>query len=377
MNPDSWLPADATDTRLAVLAAVLVAAGLSGCVSAVAETSTGMEQHDPADQRAQAWDADAELVRVAGGEHAGAWDGHGSNSSFEGQAGEVGDGNAPAWAYTYETDERALHVVVDANGTVVNATEAEHRNRTPVTGWNVDSTEAVETVREHHEGWAEADPDLAFYGLWQNGTDEDPVWGIGALDEDRFLFATVNATTGEYLGGHAFGYGDWGAGWGSWGGWSSSGSCCGSWNGSGNDSWGPNGAWSDTEDHPPRESGTLEGEVSALDPEAEHRFALGHGEHETLRVVLELDDPQAGSLEAEVAGPDAERTLTADPLDPRDEAQLDDPQAGAYTVDVELEAGATQGYTLHWCAPGTDEGDPRNPACPRVGTDVRGPPTVR
>lgn len=345
-----WL--DPTNPWLLIALAAGLVVGSAGWMGALAETETSMDLRDTADQRATAWDERAHLVGVGAGEHTG----HGSHdhnhshhwthASDEG----VGQGKPPAWTYTYEAGQQALRVTVAANGTVLNETESEARNRTAITGWNVDVRQAVETAREHDEAWDSVDARWAFYGLHQAEPDEDPLWILGVGGNASLRIAAVNATTGEYL--HSWGpagfYGWWG--WGSW---------SGSWDNSWNGSWGDSGNASDGDwdDEPPREAGTVDGRLTATDPDENHRFALDHDDHEELNLQLELDEPRAGVVDVTVRGPDGRQVqLEAGPTDPDGEANLPHPSTGSYTVDVALEDGVAQEYTLDWCAPGESWG---------------------
>lgn len=354
-------PNDATTARIdhpsaLLLAATLLAAGFAGCVGALADTATGMSMRDAAEERARAWNANASLVAVAAGEHETPHLAGDEMAAYNASQGEVGDGHAPAWSYAYEAGNRTLRVTVAANGTVVNATEGNATGGVPITGWRVEAHEAVDVVRSNTDGWAEPEPDLASYGLWQDEPEEDPVWVLAVFGDEGGEIAVVNATTGAFLGTYGF---PWSGGWGHWGAWE--GSWSGSWNGSWDGSWGSNSHWSD---EPPEESGRFEGTLTAVDPEHEHTFEIQHAGHDALELELELDDSVWNAVRADVAGPDGrEVALEASAAEPDDEARLAAPAAGTYTVTVTFEQGPmvlkdglAQEYEIAWCAPGEDDG---------------------
>lgn len=354
MTPNDATKARNDHTSALLLAATLLAAGFAGCVGALADTATSMSMRDAAEERAHAWDANASLVAVAAGEHATRDLAGDEMAAYNASHGEVGDGHAPAWTYAYEARNRTLRVTVAANGTVVNATEGNDTGGVPITGWRVEAHEAVDVVRANTERWAESEPEVAFYGLWQDEPGEDPVWVLAVFGDEGGEIAVVNATTGAFLGMYGFPWtGGWGAGWGHWGAWE------GSWYGSWNGSWGSSSSGAD---EPPEESGSFEDTLTAVDPKHEHTFEIEHAGHDALDLELELEDAVWNAVRAEVAGPDGrEFALEASAAEPDDEATLAEPAAGTYTVTVTfeqgpmvLEEGLVQEYELAWCAPGED-----------------------
>lgn len=348
--------ASSTAPWTALAAALLLAAvGLTGCIGAMGQSSTGQEHEGTAEEKALAWDQDAELVEVFGAETSGEWGWSNDSYSFNGSHGDVGDGQAPAWVYTYETDEDALNVIVAANGSVKHAEEAEHENQTPVTNWNIDSTEASNIAAENNESWANANPQHAWYVLAQDEPEDDPVWVLGAFQQDRApVVAVVNATTGEFLGAWDMTF-DWDGDW------------------SGDHSWSGSGNWSgDWNDEPPMESGSFEGTLTAVEPEQEHTFEIDHTGHDDLELELDVDQPVASSVTANVTGPaGAQTTLEVEPVGSDDHDTISEPRPGTYTVTVALdqgplmlEDGVAEDYEFTWCAPGQSYGPNFDePAC--------------
>lgn len=339
-----------------VLAAALalVAAGCIGTVGG--ETTDAADARASADEQAEAWNADAQLVSVTGFEGTGSepLDADERGDPYEEAAAleddELADGQAPAWVYEYRADEEAYRVAVAANGTVLaEDTGPLHEATTPeddvpITGWEVSSTEAAEIAAEHNDTWAQAEEGWGFYGLGQEDADEDPVWAMGLGTDDAFLTLAVNATTGEFLGAHPVDLGGWDGSTGSW-----------SWNGS--------GSWESPEE-PPREQDTHEGSVDASEPTAEHGFHLADDEHDEIAVQLSLDEPAGSTVSATLFHGDEEvGSLEATPTEPSARQAWPEPDEGEHRIEVALESGATQDYTVHWCAPGASYGDTPNPAC--------------
>lgn len=352
-EPSGWNRAALPSWAL-LASVILVMVAFTGCIGAMGSTSTGMTMEDPADERAQAWDAQASLVGVYGAEadqrhhqkgsgpYGPAGPGPQQVAAFNSSWGPVGDGQAPAWVYMYEAGDEGLIVVVDGNGTVIDEEETNASNQTPLQGWNVDSTDAVRTLQANDEDWARADPSTAMYGLMQESSDEDPFWFVAIMGEGLSAFGMVNATTGAYVESFTF---DMGSGWGSWdtGGWE------------GNHSWDGSGSWDwKSGNHTPTEQGSFDGTLSPTNEDEEHTFDLKHDGHGVLDVRLVLADPATSTVTVTMQGPRGDETLEASPAQAQDEVTIEQPRPGSYTLLVELEEGAYQEYTLEWCAPGSD-----------------------
>lgn len=301
--------------------ALLVA--LAGCIGALGDSSTGMSLNEDANEQAQAWDEDATLVGVSGAETEANTTPPEDQAAYNASEGEIGDGQAPAWNYTYENDEEALSLLVAANGTVIDRETHRHHDRTPITGWEIDSTEAIEALEDANETWANATPHTAFYGLSQNSTSPDPFWGVMILEEDApALLGLVNATTGDVLEVSTFEFDL-------------------------NFTMDPIfGA-----DAPDPEHGSFDGTLTLPEPQAEHAFQIHEDGHEELAVVLQLEDPAASTVAATLEGPNGTTgSLQANPASSDDEITWDEPAPGSYEVHLEMEQGLTQDYRLEWCA---------------------------
>jgi hypothetical protein len=344
---------DPTIPWLLIALAAGIVVGSAGWMGALADTETGMELADVADRRARTWDEDARLVGVNADEHATLASTNHSHESAHDHAEEIGDGQPPAWRYRYQAEDRELTVTVAANGTVLETNEERAGNETPITGWQVTASQAVETAREHGD-WDDVDGRWAFYALHRSEPGTDPVWVLGVAGNQTLRVAAVNATTGEHLGTYTPWTGD---GWGNWYGWS------GSWGtGSANGSQGTHHEASG--DQAPQEAGTREGRLTVAEPEETHRFSLDHDGHDELRLALELDRSVWNAVEAIVEGPNGQTTiLEASAAEPSDETQIPAPAAGTYTVTVAFEQGPTvleegivQDYEVSWCAPAEGSG---------------------
>lgn len=338
---------DPTSPWLLIALAVGVVVGSAGWMGALAEPPTAQDLQDTAEQRAKGWDEEARLVGVGASEHASHGPRNFSDPGAQATDEAIGDGEPPAWGYTYRAGNRTLRVTVAANGTILDTTETDASEAAWITGWRVSAREAIETVRDHDDSWEAIDARWAFYALHQHEPGRDPVWILGVGGDQRFRIAAVNATTGAYLGSYTPGGHGWFGLYGAWGAWTAW-----SWSGSwGGPSDGENASEDDRDETPPTEAGEIEGRLTVTDSEEGHRFAIDHEGHDRLRLQLELEDPEAGAVEVTVEGPEGRSIpLEAGPRDAHDEATLHHPADGPYTVDAELEAGAAQGYTLRWCA---------------------------
>ncbi len=311
---------------MGVLGLVLLVA-LAGCIGALGADSTGMNFQDDADENAQSWDEGADLVGVVGAEHDTNGTPPAEQEAYNASEGTVGDGQAPAWNYTYENDEQAFSVIVAANGTVLDQRTHQHEDRTPITGWEIDSTDAIQALEDANETWANATPDTAAYTLSQNSTNEDPIWSMVIVEEDAPpLIGLVNATTGDVLDVYAFEF-DFNF----------------------NFTMGP--MFGPGPDAPPSEQGSFSGTLTLTEPEAEHALEVENAGHGELSVALHLEDPAASSVTGTLEGPNGTAAaLEADATNPEHEITWDEPAPGPYEVRLEMEQGVTQDYRIEWCA---------------------------
>lgn len=333
------------------------ALALTGCIGALAQGTPAMEHRERADQQAHDAFPGADLVTV------NAFEANASisddedvenrwNHTVEDDA--IGDGAAPAWVYEYRTgDQTGYNIVVDEDGEIVHTERDDDvdEGAAPIEDWQITSTEAVEIVRDENDTWTVDEDGVAFYHLSrENGTD-DPIWVMGESHEQHgLLVASVNATTGEFLGieslrmGFGFGWSGssgWGGGWSGWGSGSGSG-------------------WDDGNDDspPPQEGGSFTGTVTLAEDTNEHAFAIDTDEHPELGLALSLQEPATGTVEVTLEGPDGELgSLEAGPQDTDDIETWDAPEEGSYVTIAELADGVDQAYELHWCAVGQPEGD--------------------
>lgn len=376
--------------------AILLALALvtAGCLNILRDRATAMELSNEADEAAEAWDDEAQLVAVIGLElndtaiEEPDGEADGDDAEDENQTGdddnatsdeednrteeddeddpfdrlarypddELQDGQAPAWGYVYQAGNRTYAVAIGANGTVLaEETDEDDDPETPVEGWEVDSDEAAEIIAENNDTWANAGDDGGvWYALAQDEPEDDPeedpehdpMWIVGlSLPGEAPILYRVNATTGEYLGASTFTIPDFDVG-----------------------GFGSSGAGTRGETVP-EESGSFDGTLTATDATAEHTFEVDHPDHPELGVELSLDPPATGTVTATIEGPNGTLgTLEASPQDRAVEAWWEAPSPGEYTVTLELTQGVTQDYTLTWCAKGTGYEIPDTPYGPNQGS---------
>lgn len=206
--------------RVALSLAVLFLAAplLAGCVGS-ASAASAREWQSPADEAAQEWDADAQLVNVIGVEGtfpvqlaAMLFDFHESageadwNDAQEDD--EVGDGKARLWLYRYVAPEKdAAYLVVVAKNKVIHEAEDERRaDDTPVGEWVLDSDAALDVALGHNEALS-AGVERERYGigaiLTRESADATPTWlvaGLGAdLNGAGGGFVLIDATSGDII----------------------------------------------------------------------------------------------------------------------------------------------------------------------------------
>lgn len=349
------------------LGALLVAAALAltGCIGAMAQGTPAMEHRERADQQATEAYPGAELVAVNAFESNESMDDKeeaGFQPGYPVQDDTIGDGGPPAWIYEYRIDNQTgYNVVVDEDGEVLSTERDDDvdEDRSPVEDWQITSTEAVEIVRDNNDTWTVDDDGVAFYHLSRDNVTSDPVWSMGESHEEHgFLFARVNAASGEFLGVESlamdFGFGFGWSGWGGWGGWSNG--------------WGS--GWDDGENEspPPQQGGSFSGTVTVAEGTSEHEFRVDTDEHPELGLALSLEEPATGSVEVTLEGPEGELgSLAAGPQGTDTMETWDEPEEGSYVAVAELADGVDQAYELHWCAVGQPEGDQQaSQACDEV-----------
>lgn len=350
------------------LGALLLCAALltAGCIGTV-EAGTAKEHRSTADERAERFAGpDAELISVAGFETNVTDEGYYADErddpedAAKGPSDDtIGDGEAPAWVYTYQTSNMTYRVTVADNGTVIaNETEDDvDEDAVPIGEWEVTSEEAADIVADNNDGWTTSEDGFGFYALARENETSDPIWTLGQfLPDDGFVVARVNASTGEYLGTYSmdfdvdfdfdFDY-DYDGAYGS----------------------GYDYEYGEASESPPQEGGGFSGTLTATEPTDEESFEVDHEDHPELVARLSLDGQSAASeVEATIETPDGEeRSLTVTGSEGAGELSIDAPDDGDYAVTLELTQGVSQDYTFTWCAEGDSTGDgDAESACQRV-----------
>lgn len=226
---------------------VLTVPALAGCMTAQAAAM----QYEPAAQdRATAWDPDAELAGIFGVEGAfssawmggftpwsssssssssgwGSWGSWGSGTSDGARAqsshpfsqgdywqrtsqdDNVGDGRCEFWVYAYVAEGRdeAYVVVVDRDGNVLDeGTVDRDTDMVPVGEVNVDSDRALEIAKENNEGLrqgVESDNFAVVSALHREQGEDHATWLIAGGGGDSSGggggMVVIDAVTGEVL----------------------------------------------------------------------------------------------------------------------------------------------------------------------------------
>lgn len=354
------------------LGALLLCAALltAGCIGTV-EAGTAKEHRSTADERADRFAGpDAELISVTGFETNVTDEGWYADErddpedAAKGPADDtIGDGEAPAWVYTYQTSNLTYQVTVAQNGTVIaNETEDDvDEDAVPIGEWEVTSDEAADIVADNNDGWTTSEDGFGVYALARENETTDPIWNLGQfIPEEGAVFARVNATTGEYLGTYELDFdfdfdfdynysGDYGYGGGYGGDYDY---------GSGADG-----------EEPPEEGGSFSGTLTATDSSNEESLELDASGHDELVALVELDGQSAGSsVDVTISSPSGDqRRVTVSGMDGSRRVEIGEPAKGVYDVTLELTQGVTQNYTFTWCAEGHPTGDDAaDDACERI-----------
>jgi hypothetical protein len=211
-----------------LVAGLFVSLALAGCLASAA---TAQSVQPDADAYAQSWDADARLVAIIGLEGRSAelasmgldWmsdeDEHWERAEADP---EPGNGQAEVWVFSYHgSEDRALHVVLDGKGEILDAfEEARLTDLLPVGDYQVDSDEAMSIAMSENEGLQDARERDSFgvmSMLARPMEDYDPTWvimgGFGDFREGAGGgFVVIDAMTGEVLFSHG-GFRSWQSGW--------------------------------------------------------------------------------------------------------------------------------------------------------------------
>ncbi len=200
--------------RILVIALLLSAVALSGCVA----PTSGLALRDEAQREADRTHDDAVLVGILGAE----W----TNDSLVTQVSEEspeaealaqqgvdaspGDGLANAWAYFFDSPEGGLVVVVGADGNVVDTEELQGSGSksfgftNPIGEVTVDSVEAAAIVSENHARFSEVaakeDALVMMFLVHDDEYFDGTFWAFMAISSqgEDFVFALVDGTSGEY-----------------------------------------------------------------------------------------------------------------------------------------------------------------------------------
>lgn len=319
----------------ALVVALLLAAGLSGCADDSPEGATARDLLQVANQQAQATDPSALLVSIQAFEVRAPRDDGRSQVPEESYRADpnVGDGRAIAWHYEFvrpESGERMI-VIVHADGEVMAVIEDAQREdlwfegSAPLAGWSVDSDDAAGIIKQAKDGYDRlASAADAIVGWALLGAETDATWvawvSSGGGNPANARYFAVGATNGTYLGSF------------------------------------------ELEDLlvafslPPEESGSFDGTLSLLEPTAEHSFRIDHEGHEVLSVELRIEASVAGTVNITLLY-EQEVVVSGDlgaGVGGSGFAQMsvDQPATGNWQIALRLENGAAQRYELDWCAPG-------------------------
>lgn len=226
-------------TRAILLAVFLASPALVGCLG-TASAATAEENRDPAEDRAQQWDDQAQLAGVVGleGQAAhwmGSWgfdydyeygggdygDYHGGGMQVQSrhaqsspwakaaEDGDRGDGRCKIWAYTYVSPNKpdeAFTTIVDEDGDVIANTTEERDGEEPLSNWEIDSDEAAEIAEENNEGIREGrgSDNFAFvFVLEEDPEYSNPTWTVAGGGGDASGggggVVVIDAVTGDVL----------------------------------------------------------------------------------------------------------------------------------------------------------------------------------
>ncbi|MBW3583825.1 MAG: hypothetical protein KY455_12080 [Euryarchaeota archaeon] len=325
-----------------LLAVVLLAPALllSGCLSEEIDGLASARVHlETAGAEAKAWNGEALLLgvmavepsdaeRLANEEDAPPY---AASMSYMDDP-FVGDGLAQAWLYLYGHDEEAFLVVVDHNGRVADTLVVTEENEetlqledvtdaSPLGPWHIDSDEAARRAAAEVEGFAALagrSDGNAFVSLHRPDDTSPPLWFLGLWSrQGDGAYVAVDAVNGTVY----------------------------------------------TEDTAPEvfasapmfEDGRMAGEVTVLDPVAEHPFTLeGHGHHALYVGLARGGGTPFADLQAWLVSPTGEehpmQVRSYLLYDSWDEVLLEYPTPGEWTVRVEASfTTVQQEYDLRWC----------------------------
>jgi hypothetical protein len=325
--------------------ACLLAVTLTGCVRT--PDSTALDLVGAAQGVATGWQPDARLRSVAAYESAnGTVMGHGLHQDpLVGKAGAQpdpapGDGRAASWLFqfTSEAAGSAVILVLDAQGEEVarNETSAPREvlgSPVPVdlAQWRIDSDEATDRAAAANSTFRllrEEGALLAYSALFQsNGS--HPLWILALQGDGREVATFVDASNGDVI---AFPpiHIDFG----------------------------------DILGSMARESGTMPGRITALEPTAAEGFRIDGAAHQRLAIAVRAASPSppGQGLTVLLTGPEGASAqlnhTTEAGLDSPSHVVLEAPVPGDYGIEVRLAAPGPSGvavdYEVSWCTDGAD-----------------------
>jgi hypothetical protein len=312
-----------------------------------AQPASALSHRDVADEAARAWNEEAELVSVAGGE--GALEALVSEGSLRflptfvnGTQAQLGDGQSSAWAFEYRAGDQGYGVVVEANGTISTEQETPLGSDRPVGDDLVDSTTAIDRLQAQSEAFGEGQTPRAFAYALYNATEHDgSVWALGKLSGNEPTVGLIDADTGDFLGIVE----------------------------DGRDPITPQGRVIGPQ-QPPRVADEGSGQADATNDADAWAIFLQGDNHPNLGFRLVAEEPVTGVLNATLMRDGRSLTsIEVDAVESEARGEWPRPRSGDFVIEVDLEQGASQAYTVQWCAPGRDDGDPKNEACSEPGPE--------
>lgn len=193
---------------VAALGLMMAAAGFSGCLEAMQFLGnedgevTAKENRDLADSAARAWSPDAELMAVFAFENPNMTDEFPSDPT-------PGNGRAPVWLYAYSaqngTENRAFQVSAGGQVRILNDSMMGAPDvGEPITAWEIDSDQAVETARANATFESVAGQEGAVVMEALGAEEGTTVWAIMAGTAGGQAIAVVSALDGTLIFAEAF-----------------------------------------------------------------------------------------------------------------------------------------------------------------------------
>lgn len=323
-------------TAVPAFAFALLLVPAAGCLSEDPPAPATAGQLRPqAQERAEAWNADARLQGVVGVEgnvsRLLASDALNDVPDLPGEDDALADGRAPAWAFAYRAGGNGFGVVVAKDGTVVDTWNRQPEGNA-VDRWSVDSDNALQAARNVSEG--DGRPVLVALVAGDVGS---PFWAVVTNDSRERVDAVSGDHRGTFAGGTPIPLVD---------------------------EADPAAQAHQCQAPPEAFTGSLDVTLDATQGNnATREIEVPSDCYDRLGLRLELEDPPAGQVDAILRTPDEPVNLTATPAEPTDRAAWTNPYEGNRTLELIL-TGARQAFTVSWCAPGSQGTPEAHPACP-------------